>query len=78
MTTDFRDIFTYRVILDPGYFQNEWPEAWKPNDHIEILKPLGFFKKWTTEPRKKPLLLSNIYWLVNRDPYFMVYETIPI
>ena len=27
---------------------------------------------------KKNLLLSMKYWLVNRDPYFMVYEIIPI
>ena len=28
--------------------------------------------------RKKKRLLSMKYWLINRDPYFMVYEIIPI
>ena len=33
----------------------------------------------TCEPRSKnPALLSIESWLVNRDPYFMAYEIVPI
>ncbi len=36
--------------------------------------PWGF---QMSHEKKKTALLSMKYWLFNRDPYFMVYETIP-
>ena len=43
-----------------------------------VQKPPMFFSFEPIEPRKKTLLLSLESWLVNRDPYVMVYEIIPV
>ena len=44
---------------------------------VRSVGPVGPISWKRFEPRRKPSYFP-LYWLVNRDPYFMIYEIIPI
>ncbi len=44
---------------------------------IKSSKKNTFMQYISHEPREKKNAYSPLYWLFNKDPYFMVYEIIP-
>ena len=66
----------YRARLGWLFLKPYWIELMRSLAPKTGNKQVGASFIWATK-KKSPALLSMKYWLVNRDPYFMVYEIIP-